>query len=778
MTLLPLVAAIAVAASSAAAERDILFGADCEAGRPAAARELFFESGLNCVRLTGGGYAWAVPGHTRWAQELASRGVRSYLQLGSHYPSADYFPVLDAWMVDQNGRTGVEDRKSWAIRYDDSCWPQYSYAHAGFRTMLEKDFTAYLASFPPAASLAGVILHNEPGMHWNRTRIFDYGPASVAAFRAWLPGRHGDIATLNRRWKSAFAAFAAVVPPAQADPAAPGAWMDWRRFQVHQIADFMDWESGFVRRIRPDLSRTTNLDGPINNWYGIRCADVEAYSRAMDVVGMDIYPTPWTDRAFVPYAMDQLQGVAQGRPAHVLECEVFGARSGHWKAIGEEGRADLLRSQVWTMYGHGADAVLLWGFSRVDDFTVTDGEWNPRVLACRDIAHQQRMINLGRFTRPPPAVAICLDPDAYLRASARDGGRLDGGSALDREFHGMHAALSAAGIACDVIQAAQLPASAARYRALILPDAAIADQDLADRLRAYVTGGGTVIASEPFAAVDRWGAEVDARPGFGLAVLLGTDAVARAARDGVPAMRLAQGGRLALFASAPGATHLTGSAPGLPAALVEVLAQAGVRPGWTVASSRMPVPDVSLLAADDDRLVVVAAQGGQGGPIRNASGVRITIPGVRPRQVFAFRPTAGSGGIVRSGPEIMPAQMDAAGCTIDAGEITSALPLLLTAGCGPLLALIAPAELTAGIAADVTVIVHNPSDAPLTGRIALRAPGQGGETAVRVEPWSSARVALPVTPAEASPRYPLGAELRRGDASILAVPVDCVVRLP
>lgn len=776
MTLLPIVAAIAVAVSGAAADREILLGADCEAGRPAAARALFFETGFTCVRLTGGGYGWAVPGHTRWAQELASHGVRSYLQLGSHYPSADYFPVHDAWMVDQDGRTGVEDRKSWAIRYDDSCWPQYSYAHAGFRTMLEKDFTAYLGSFPPAPSLAGVILHNEPGMHWIRTRVFDYSPASVAAFRAWLPAQHGDIATLNRRWRTAFADFPAVVPPAKADPAVPAAWMDWRRFQVHQIADFMAWQSVFVRRIRPDLSRTTNLDGPINNWYGIRCADVEAYSRGMDAVGMDIYPTPWTDRGFVPYAMDQLQGVAQGRPAHVLECEAFGARSGYWKAIGEEGRADLLRSQLWTMLGHGADAVLIWGFSRVDDFSVTDGEWNPRVLACRDIAHQQRMLGLGRFTRPAPAVAIVLDPDAYLRASARDGGRLDGGSALDREFHGMHAALSAAGIACDVIEAAQLPAAAARYRALILPDAAVMDQAQADRLRAYIAGGGTVIASEPFAAVDRWGADLDAKPGFGLAALAGADAVARPARDGVPALRLAQGGHLALFAAAPGAAHLTGSAAGLPAALAEVLAQSGVRPGWTATCTGLTPPDVSLLTSGDDRLLVIAAQGDHGGAVTAARGVRIALPATRARQAFAVRPTAVSGGIVRSGPEALPVQADAAGCALEVGDVASALPVLLTSGRGPLLGLEAPAEMSAGSAATLTVVVHNPSDALLIGSVALRAAGLSGEVPVRVEAWGSARVALPLTPPEACARLALGAALRCAGTTTLAVPVDVTVR--
>lgn len=773
MPLLPIVVALAVAGSGVAAERDILLGADCDGGRPAAARELFFETGFTCVRLTGGGYGWAVPGHTRWAQELAAHGVRSYLQLGSHYPSADYFPMHDAWLVDQAGRSGVEDRTSWSIRYDDSSWPQYSYAHQGFRARLEADFTAYLGHFPPSTSLAGVILHNEPGMHWNRTRIFDYGPASVAAFRTWLLGRHGDIASLNRRWGSAFADFAAVQPPAKPETAAPGAWMDWRRFQVHQIAEFMAWESSFARRIRPDLARTTNLDGPVNNWYGIRCADVEACSRGMDAVGMDIYPTPWTDRAFVPYAVDQMQGVAQGRPAHVLECEVFGARSGFWKAIGEEGRADLLRSEVWTMLGHGADAVLLWGFSRGDEFSISDGEWNPRVLACRDIAHQQRMIGLGRFTRPAPAVAICLDPDAYLRASARDEARLDGGSALDREYHGIHAALSAAGIACDVIEMAQLPAVSGRYRALILPDAAIADQELADRLRAQVATG-IVVASEPFAAVDRWGADLAIRPGYGLAELAG-GGTERSAGAGVPVLRLAQGGRLALFTSPPGAAHLAGGAPGLPAALAGILDGAGVAAAWSLSCTGAPPPDVSLLASGDDRLLVVAAQGGEGRPLAVARNVRVGLPGMHPRQAFAFRPTAVVAGIVRSGPEVVAVGSDTSGCTVELGDIASAVPVLLTSGRGPLISLEASAKLIAGTAATLAVTVHNPSGSPLSGTIALRAAGMTSEAPVQVGAWSAVRIDLPLMPSGPAPRLVLGAALQSAGTTTLAVPLDVTV---
>ena len=117
------------------------------------------------------------------ADDMQAHGAKVYLQLGSHYPSADYFKLQSAWFVDSEGKSGFEDRKAWSITYGDEHWPQYSYVSEEFRRMLEKDFAAYLKPFSTNTNVAGVILHNEPGLFWMGDRIFDYAPPSVEAFR-------------------------------------------------------------------------------------------------------------------------------------------------------------------------------------------------------------------------------------------------------------------------------------------------------------------------------------------------------------------------------------------------------------------------------------------------------------------------------------------------------------------------------------------------------------------------------------------------------------------
>jgi hypothetical protein len=554
--------------------------------------------------------------------------------------------------------------------------------------------------------------------------------------------------------------------------------MDWRRFQVAQIADFLTWEATFVKGIRPDLTRTTNLDGPTNNWYATRCADIEACSRSMDTVGMDIYPTPWTDRAFVPYAVDQLLGTAQGRRAHVLECEVFSNKAADWKKLSDLQRANLLRSELWTIYGHGADGIMMWGFSRDDSFSVTDGEFNERVLVCRDTSHLMRMIGLGRVKRSPAQLAICLDPDAYIRAGGLDGGTLSGGSALDAEFHGMHAALQAAGIPCDVVMAAQLPAVAARYRAIILPASPLMDQASADRLKAFVTGGGTLIAVAPFAIVDRWGAPSAVVPGYGLdAVISAATAETLPAQGGVPAVSIsnAGSGRVASFASPTGNAYLTGKAAGLPTTLAGILERGHVLPTLRLTCAGDVPPDASLLAAGANRLLVVAAQGNRTSATLTATMVAVEIPGDMPKAAFACPPTTTIDGIVTSGPRPLKATPVAGGCHIDLGTISSALPVLLCESSPPLLGLEMPSKAPAGTAVTLVVTCYNPSAVDVAGSVDLRANGMSGSVAVQIPAYGQTTAKLVFTPRTATSRMVITAVLRSGGSETVAVPVDLAV---
>ncbi len=799
--------------------REFLFGADFDPQAPDAIKALFYESGMNCVRMTGGGYAWSAGMHKKLADEFEARGLKVYMQLGSHYPSGDYLSLTDAYMVDQDGKQGVPDRKVWAVTYSGQAWPQYSYSSLPFRGKLEKDFANYVGQFKSNHNIAGVILHNEAGFFWLSDRVFDYNPANIADFRKWLQTEHGGIAALNARWGTSYASFSDAVPPGKPPVKEVAAWMDWRRFQVREIAGFMEWESGFFKTLRPDIPRATNLDGPLNNWYGYRCANMEAYSAAMDRVGIDIYPSPYTRRGFVPYSVDMAEGVAQGRPVNVLECDVFGPKL--WKQFSETERAGLLRSELWTMIGHGVDGILLWGFNRSDDFSLTDGAFNERLLAVRDLASQCRMIGIGDFHRTPSRVAICVDPDSYLHESAVETKPLSLTSSLDREYQGFHAALRDAGIQADVLFLSQLRAGLAKqYGAIVLPAAMMMDDGLAALLTDYVREGGTLIASSPFSRMDRWGKSLPEVPGFGLSKLFGITAaggepaqngsittpqgtmdvanrevglnvdgarVTGTFADGTPAVTMNRFGRgRAIFiAGRAGQPYLSYSEPGsLPLVLAEVLRQSSILPGIGVqADGRL---DASVITGSrGSKLVVFSVLGSEGKLPAAINSAQVTCPCDGPqayRAGFAFPATAEENGIVRSGPVpigLIPAQ-DGKAVAFTLPEIVSSLPVLLARDAGPLLAVEAPQAIAGGEGA-VTVTCYNPSAAAVRGELRLLAsasiqPIAG--TPVGIAPYGSVKAIVKFKTGAPAPRVPLTVTLTRAAQAgqVTSVPVDVAVQ--
>jgi hypothetical protein len=80
--------------------------------------------------------------------------------------------------------------------------------------------------------------------------FLDYSPVALTAFRGWLQERHGDIATLNRRWSSDYADFAAIVPPA-AYAQGPAAWLEFRAFSGQTYAQAVARQVPIVQRLDP-----------------------------------------------------------------------------------------------------------------------------------------------------------------------------------------------------------------------------------------------------------------------------------------------------------------------------------------------------------------------------------------------------------------------------------------------------------------------------------------------------------------------------------------------
>ena len=727
-------------------------------------KQLFYESGMNFARVTGGGYSWAIANHTQAVAELEAHGVKVVLQLGSHYPSGDYFKFTDSFFVDHAGGTGVEDRNVWAITYSGVAWPQYSYASETYRPQMEGDFSRYLAAFKDRTNVAGIILHNEPGLFWLTDRLFDYNPKMIARFSTWLRERYGQIATLNAAWGSQYASFDAVEPPHQLPPVDNlAAYMDWRRAQTDVIHDFMQWEIAATRAAWPGMPLTTNLAGPLESWFPIRCADNFLFTEGMDAAGVDIYPETWSTKRFTGYTMDLTRGVAQGRPVWVLEAQTYDEQK--WSNRTPEQLAGMLRAEVWAFIGHGARGVCLWSLSGRSGWNLTRGEFNPRVAAMREIAHTSEMLRLGDFRKPHPQVAVVVDPDSFFYHGGQNANMP---WFLDKTGAGMNGALADAGYDSDVLFAEQVRRGAASgYRVLALTNPVMIDDSLAGKLNEFVQGGGLLIAEAPLGEVDLAGRQHATRPGCGLDALFGIRVTSTsganvkapnvggvsisAARfrseiepagatvigtfpDGKPAVTVNTVGTGTAIFIAAGVSEPYGdgwAGPGLRTFLKSRIEPVVPAP-FTITHSGSDMLDAGLLAdARGNQALVFAVPPDKGVPPAPITNVQVSFDAAQVDGLTAaclLSPTTVANGRISSVPRLLP--IDTTGGTtarINVGTVSSAALLLLARDMRPVLGIDAPVTAATGSEFTVTATCIDLSPGGTPGSIDLILPPGWGK---------------------------------------------------
>jgi len=82
-----------------------------------------------------------------------------------------------------------------------------------------------------------------------------YNPSNIKAFQQYLEERYGDIKTLNRKWRSHYASFAAVTPPddkyIHPPKAASGLAYEFERWQRVNLARFVAKVRTFLREGAP-----------------------------------------------------------------------------------------------------------------------------------------------------------------------------------------------------------------------------------------------------------------------------------------------------------------------------------------------------------------------------------------------------------------------------------------------------------------------------------------------------------------------------------------------
>ena len=328
-------------------------------------------------------------------------------------------------------------------------------------------------------------------------------PLCQHKFREWLKARYGTIDRLNDAWWNTFwshryTSFDQIESPSSiGEGTSHGLNLAWKRFTTQQFCDFYAWEIEPLRRITPDVPCTTNLMG---TYPGINYFEL---GRLLDRSSWDNYPA-WTGdlrdadiAANASFRHDLMRGVGGGKPFMMMESSPSAV---NWQPVNRLRQPGVLTLQGLQAVAHGSDTVQYFqfrkgrgSFEKFHGAVVSHDEREDNRVYREVCAVGEKLSRLCAVlgSAPENKVAVIYDwENRWALDDARFGLNEDKGYELAVRAH--HAALMRAGYGVDVIdQTCDLSG----YRIVCGPMTYMLRPGFAERVRAFVEGGGTYVST-------------------------------------------------------------------------------------------------------------------------------------------------------------------------------------------------------------------------------------------------------------------------------------------
>ncbi len=329
------------------------------------------------------------------------------------------------------------------------------------------------------------------------------------AFRSWLKQRYSSLDALNQAWWTAFWShtytdWSQIESPApHGENSVHGLVLDWKRFVTEQTLDFMRAELEPLKRITPQIPCTTNMMGLYDGLNYFRL------SEALDVASWDNYPLWRGDESDANLAAetamvhDLNRCLKGGRPFMLMESSPSAT---NWQPV-----AKLRRPGGHLLYSlqavaHGSDTVQYFqyrksrGSSEKLHGAVIDhvGHENTRVF--REVAETGELLaRLDELvgTARPAEVALVYDIENRWALEAAQGFKRD--KKYVQTLYDHYRPFWQMGVTVDVID---LTGDLAPYKLVIAPMLYLLRPGLAERLTAFVRGGGILVVTYASGYVD------------------------------------------------------------------------------------------------------------------------------------------------------------------------------------------------------------------------------------------------------------------------------------
>ncbi|MFI6769944.1 beta-galactosidase [Streptomyces sp. NPDC050355] len=334
---------------------------------------------------------------------------------------------------------------------------------------------------------------NEYGCHTRQC----YCAVSADDFRRWLRERYGSVEALNAAWSTAFWSqgygdFDEVLPPRTAPTFPnPAQQLDYLRFGDEALRACYLAEKAVLDRLTPEVPVTTNLmpqHKPV---------DAFAWSAHMDAMALDFYQDPYADDDHIRagYVFDLMRSARSGQPWLLLEQAPSAV---NWRPRNGPKPPGAMRLWSWQAVAQGADAVLffqwrqsLGGAEKFHSAMLPHGGTDTRIFReVTELGRELASLPGIEGTRSRAEVALLADWHSWwaLELDSKPSTALEHSRIALEHYR----PLFEAGVVCDVVPPQR---ELSGYRLVVVPNLYLLTARDAERLTAYVQGGGRLVVS-------------------------------------------------------------------------------------------------------------------------------------------------------------------------------------------------------------------------------------------------------------------------------------------
>jgi beta-galactosidase len=477
---------------------------------------------LNCLRV--GEFAWArfEPQESKydlsWMDTFCEKAARHGIRLLLCLP----LRTAPAWLVEKDPTILIEREDG--VRLEFGSRYTFCINHPLLREKGARLAEEMARHFGRNDNVAGWHLDNEHGDEPDC-----HCPICRKKFQAWCEKRYDTIERLNERWGLAFWGLElnhfAQVPTPRATKTfhGPGHLLAWRRFRSECTIEAVALQAN---ALRPCIAESQFITTNNQSWN--QRTDYYRMAQHLDVTGINHYPGYGCDEQRDASAW---WGLAACRGYRGKNFQVHELRNGAHMTPGRPGNTPAPGEvERLTMHcvANGADATFYFRW-RACPFgceqahgTITDYDGRPKRVYEEVERVGGRLARLSALldgTTVHSEVAVLHDFGTWWVMGTGVG--WNGPKELYLgHCKKLHHALRRQRVNCDVIGPG---ADFAAYRLLAVPSLATIDDALADRLVAFVKGGGTLVW-HPFCGIKDVDAQIFAgRLHPGLKDLLGVD---------------------------------------------------------------------------------------------------------------------------------------------------------------------------------------------------------------------------------------------------------------